>query len=404
MQPLDLDGAAGAPRLDRLLERLSELEPSCRGTPAAARVVRAPGRVNLIGEHTDYNLGFVLPVAISLDTWIASWPSEDGIVRLVSLQEGESAEFQIGDPGPARGAWSDYVAGVAWSLSRDGVELRAVSAVIDSAIPIGAGLSSSAALELAAAWTLAASVPPPLPPMEMAKAAQHAENEYVGVKSGLMDQFAASQGQQGKALMLDCRTLEYRPVSLPAGFTLVALDTKSPHRLGASQYNARRAQCERGVAALAARHPGIRSLRDVTIEMLRAAADLLDEETMRRCEHVVRENERVLQAAAALDSGDLDTVGRLFAESHASLRDLYEVSSAELDALVEIAAAVPGVVGARMTGAGFGGCTVNFVRDDAVDALRAAVEAEYPPRSGREAGFYVVNAVDGAGLISRDSR
>jgi galactokinase len=189
-------------------------------------------------------------------------------------------------------------------------------------------------------------------------------------------------------------------VALPAGLTLVAVDTQTPHRLGASEYNARRAQCERGVAAIATRHPEVTSLRDVSIDMLLAAADLLDEETMRRCEHVVRENDRVLQAAQALDSGDLETVARLFAESHASLRDLYEVSSAELDALVEIASSVPGVVGARMTGAGFGGCTVNLVRDGAVDDLRAAVEAEYPGRTGREAGFYVVNAVEGAGLVS----
>lgn len=387
-------------RATRLIERLAELAPGARQSPELVRIVRAPGRVNLIGEHTDYNLGFVLPCAISLDTWIASWPSDDGLVRLVSEQEGQAPAFEIGAHGQARGAWSDYVAGVAWSLADRSVDIRAVTAVVDSEIPIGAGLSSSAALELAAAWTLSASVPPPLAPMELARAAQRAENEFVGVKSGLMDQFASSLGEAGVALMLDCRSLEYRPVALPDGLTLVALDTQSPHRLGASEYNARRAQCERGVAALVTRHPGIESLRDVTVEMLLGAIDLLDEETMRRCEHVVRENERVLQAAAALDSGDLDAIGRLFAESHASLRDLYEVSSAELDGLVEIAYAVPGVVGARMTGAGFGGCTVNLVHDDAVGALRQAVTAGYRQRSGREAGFYVVDAVDGAGLVT----
>jgi galactokinase len=392
-------------RAAALIERLAELSPDARHSPERVRIVRAPGRVNLIGEHTDYNLGFVLPAAISLDTWMASWPSDDGIVRLVSLQEGEAPEFDVGSPGQARGVWSDYVAGVAWSLAREGdAEMRAVSAVVDSTIPLGAGLSSSAALELAAAWTLSTSVPPQLAPMALAKAAQRAENEYVGVKSGLMDQFASSHGQAGMALMFDCRSLEYRAVGIPAGLTIVAIDTHTPHRLGASEYNARRAQCEHGVAAITMRHPGVRSLRDVSIEMLEESTDLLDEETLRRCGHVVRENDRVLQAADALASGDLRAVGRLFAESHASLRDLYEVSSPELDALVEIASSVPGVVGARMTGAGFGGCTVNLVRNEALGALRAAIQAEYPRRSGREAGFYVVNPVDGAGVVSLGSR
>jgi galactokinase len=238
--------------------------------------------------------------------------------------------------------------------------------------------------------------------MELARSAQRAENQYVGVQSGLMDQFASSHGRADTALLFDCRSLDYRPVRLPAGVSLVAVDTRSPHRLGSSEYNARRAQCEAGVAAMASRHPGITSLRDVTADMLASATDLLDEETMRRCEHVVRENSRVLETAAALESSDLETVGRLMAESHASLRDLYEVSSAELDVLVEIASSVRGVIGARMTGAGFGGCTVNIVRDNAVAALRVAVESEYPRRSGREADFYVLEAVDGAGLVRAD--
>jgi galactokinase len=391
----DVGDRAGA-----LVERLQAMVGGL-ASPSQVRLVRAPGRVNLIGEHTDYNLGFVLPAAISLETWIASIPADDGRVELLSLEAGDRQGFGLANPGPARGSWIDYVAGMAWSLRDEGVPLRGLRGVIDSEIPLGSGLSSSAALEVAAAWSVAAELPPPLTTMELAKAAQRAENAHVGVQCGLMDQFASTHGVVGHALLLDCRSLEHRTVPLPAGHSLVAIDTRTPHRLGASEYNARREQCERGVAAIAGRHPQVSSLRDVSLQMLDEAATLLDDETLRRCRHVVTENERVLAATGALEADDLGEVGRLFAESHASLRDLYEVSSPELDALVDIAGAVPGVVGARMTGAGFGGCTVNLVQDDAVERLRAAVEQEYPARTGLHAGFYVVSAVDGAGEVSR---
>jgi galactokinase len=395
---LDTGEQSGA-RLEALIQELAALDERAVANPEQVRVVRAPGRVNLIGEHTDYNNGYVMPAAISLDTWVASVPRDDDQVLVASRQEQGVHEFHVRDPGEPQGSWRDYVAGVARSLRERAVPLRGVSAVVDSTIPTGAGLSSSAALEVAAAWTLAADVPPPIDRLALARAAQQAENEYVGVKSGLMDQFASSLGRAGHALLLDCLTFDYHPIPLPAGTRLVAIDTHSPHRLGASEYNARREQCECGVALLAQRHPGVRSLRDVTRGMLRDATDLLDPETLRRCRHVVEENERVLAAGNALVNGRLEEVGLLFAASHASLRDLYNVSSPELDALVEIATAVPGVIGARMTGAGFGGCTVNLVRDDAVEALREAVAREYPRVAGREAGFYVVDAVDGASVI-----
>jgi len=389
---------AGGERAERLLGELRSREPAAAAAGVSLRLVRAPGRVNLIGEHTDYNLGFVMPAAISLDTWIAAVELAEPVVRLTSLENGETREFGLPDPGPRRGEWIDYPAGVAWALSELDLPLRGVACVIDSTIPLGSGLSSSAALELAAAWALCRTVPPPLEPMALARAAQRAENAYVGVNCGLMDQFASVFGRPGAALLLDCRSLEHRPVALPPGHVLVAIDTRSPHRLEGSQYNARRAQCESAVAALAAVQPGVSSLRDVDEAGLERLGRLVDEETLRRCTHVVRENARVLGTLAALGSGDLDEVGRLFAESHASLRELYEVSSAELDALVAIATAVPGVAGARMTGAGFGGCTVNLVRDDAVEDLRRAVEAGYPAATGRRAGFHVVDAVGGAGL------
>jgi galactokinase len=389
--------AAG--RWARLVERLREVAPDA-AAERSARVVRAPGRINLIGEHTDYNLGYVLPATIGLETWIASVADDSGVVELTSLQADETRSFELAAPGPARGEWIDYVAGMAVTLAARDVPLRGFRGVLDSDIPIGSGLSSSAALELAAGWSLSRDVPPPLPPMELAQAAQQAENEYVGVRCGLMDQFASALGQPGRALLLDCRSLEYRPVPLPADHVLVVLDTRSPHRLGASEYNARRAQCEQAVAALASDHPGVRSLRDVTHEMLGTLADRVDEETVRRCRHVVEENERVLATVSALEAGDMAAVGRLFAQSHASLRDLYEVSSPELDALVDIATRVPGVAAARMTGAGFGGCTVNVVRSGARDELREAVAREYPERSGLEAGVYVVEPVAGAGTVN----
>lgn len=389
-----------AERRQALIERLLEREPEARRRPDDVRVVRAPGRVNLIGEHTDYNLGFVLPSAISLETWIAAVPSKNRRVQLTSLETGETRAFDIDHPGPRRGNWVDYVAGVAWVLTERGVPLQGVSGVIDTTIPVGAGLSSSAALELAAAWTLSREVPPPLEPMALAEVAQQAENVYVGVRCGLMDQFAATFGQAGKALLLDCRSLEHQAVKLPAGHVLVALDTRTPRRLDASEYNARRAQCEGAVAALAGVYRDVASLRDVTPQMLKRLAQLVDEQTLRRCQHVVGENERVRRTLAALEAADVGALRRLFAESHASLRELYEVSSPELDALVAIASAVPGVVAARMTGAGFGGCTINLVEARAVEDLRRAVEREYPPRADRTAGFYVVEAVGGAGPLA----
>ena len=384
----------------RLVGRLREFYPDLP-TGAAARVVRAPGRVNLIGEHTDYNDGLVMPAAIGLETWLALVPTDDRRVVVTLEADGDRGEFALDEIPDAREGWIDYVAGVAWSLGALDVPLRGFRGLVASTLPMSSGLSSSAALELASAWALAADAPPPVDGMTLARACQRAENEYVGVRTGLMDQFASSLGEPSSALLLDCRSFEYRPVELPLDeHVLVVADTRSPRRLEGSEYNARRAQCEAAVEILARDDPSVRALRDVDMAMLERLRAQLDEETMRRCEHVVRENERVVDAADAFRVGDLETVGRLFAESHASLRDLYEVSSLELDALVGIATAVPGVVGARMTGAGFGGCTVNLVRRDAVDALRQAVEREYPAHVGHEAAVYVVDPVEGAGQVA----
>jgi galactokinase len=364
----------------------------------AVRIVRAPGRVNLIGEHTDYNEGFVMPAAIGLETWIAFVPTDDRRVELALLATGERRGFSLDAIGPPGGTWLDYVAGTASVLADLAVPLHGLRGVVASTLPIGAGLSSSAAFELVSAWSLAGPSGPSIDRMTLARAAQRAENEYVGVRCGLMDQFACSLGVADAALLLDCRTLDYRPVPLPLmTHSLVVCHSGSPRRLDSSQYNARRAQCERAVAVIAASHPGVRALRDVTWSMLDRARRRLDKETILRCEHVLSENERVLAAEAALVAGDLPAVGRLWAESHASLRDRYEVSSPDLDALVEIATASPGVVAARMTGAGFGGCTVNLVERAALPAVREAIEHEYPARTGLIPRIWVVSPVEGAG-------
>lgn len=381
-----------------LIARLAAVVPGV--DPVGARVVRAPGRVNLIGEHTDYNLGFVLPVAIDLGISIALVPTDDRRVELTLAATGERDGFHLDRIGRRKGGWIDYVAGTAWALAEAGVRTRGFRGLLASDLPAGAGLSSSAALELAAAWALCGGDEPPLPRMELARTAQRAENAYVGVNSGLMDQFASAFGEPGAALLLDCRSLEHRTVPLPLDeVSLVVCHSGSPHRLESSAYNERRAQCEAAVAAIAAVEPGIASLRDVTRAMLERWGDRLDPIVRRRAEHVVAENDRVLATVEALDRGDLAAVGRLFAASHASLASLYDVSSRELDALVEIATGVEGVIGARLTGAGFGGSTINLVRRGREDALRTAIEERYPRRTGLRPRVFQVRAAAGAGLL-----
>jgi len=398
---------------DGVIER-SALEPTALRAALAAReptaaaegeirVVRAPGRVNLIGEHTDYNLGLVLPAAIDLEVRMAIVPTGgDRRVKIELLDSGERDGFDLDAIPAAADRWIDYPAGVAWSMSEAGLAVRGFRAVLGSTLPMASGLSSSAAMELASAWAL---LDPPeleahgIDAMGLAQLCQRAENVHVGVNSGLMDQFASSLGRAGSAMLLDCRSLASREVRLPLDdHALVVCDSGSPRRLGSSEYNARRAQCERAVAVIAREDPRVRSLRDVDLATLEGFADRLDAETRRRCEHVIRENDRVLAAVDHLEVGDVEAVAQLFAESHASLRDLYEVSSDELDALVEIATSIPGTA-ARMTGAGFGGCTVNLVPRAELDRFADAIVREYRARTGLEARVLVVAAADGAGLM-----
>jgi galactokinase len=385
---------------DALIDALVATEPDAAGRRSDVRVVRAPGRVNLIGEHTDYNEGFVLPAAIDLEIRIAYLSTSDRRVELRRLDTDERDGFDLDVSRPKSGTWLDYVAGTAWALTEAGLPLSGLRGLIASTLPPNAGLSSSAAIELASAWAMLDRTAASVDRFALAQVCQRAENGYVGVQSGLMDQFAESCGLAGAALLLDCRSGDWQPIPLPPNIALVVCHTGSPRHLSRSEYNQRRSQCEAAVAAIRLLDPSVSSLRDVSPQMLAEARDVLSPIEYARAEHIVTENTRVGETVAALQTGDLAAVGRLFAGSHASLRDRYEVSSPELDAMVEIASGVRGVVAARMTGAGFGGCTVNLVRPDAVEALRTAVETEYVARTGLSPMVFVVSATDGAGRLA----
>ncbi|HEY8518159.1 MAG TPA: galactokinase [Candidatus Binatia bacterium] len=365
-----------------------------------ARVYRAPGRVNLIGEHTDYNDGFVLPAAIDLATFVAAAPNGTRELRLHASDLREHATIDLDEPAPRpRRHWSDYPRGVALELARSGRRLPGADLLVAGEIPLGAGLSSSAALEVAVAWALLDLAGETPEPREVALVCQRAENEFVGARCGIMDQFTSCHGAAGHALLLDCRSLELRRVALPSGVALLVCDSGVKHALADGAYNQRRAECEAGVRLLARTRPEIRALRDVSEEDLERVGGELPAEVLRRCRHVVAENRRVLEAVAALEAGDLERVGALLYASHASLRDLYEVSCPELDALVEAASGCRGVLGSRMMGGGFGGCTINLVRADAVDEVAKAIAERHRARHGVRPWIRACRAADGAGRV-----
>jgi len=357
---------------------------------AAPRLTRAAGRVNLIGEHTDYNDGLVLPAAIDRSTWVAAAPRRDRTLRVASRNL--AGERHIALDAPSRspdGHWSDYAAGVVAQLARHGIPLGGADLLIDSDIPLGAGLSSSAALEVGVARALLAIAGAALAPLELARLCQAAEHEFAGTHCGIMDQYSACFGDEGNLLLLDCRTQRHRPVPLPARVRLLVCNSMVRHALASGEYNRRRADCSAAVTALQAREARIASLRDLGPDDLAPLGRHLEPRLLRRVRHVVGENARVRATAAALQRGDLDECGRLLYASHASLRDDYEVSCAELDALVEAAAGIPGIWGARMTGGGFGGCTVNLVDAAAAEAAGAALLDRYVEATGRRAEVYI---------------
>ena len=362
-----------------------------------SRTFRAPGRVNLIGEHTDYNDGFVMPAAIDLSTWVRVSPREQRKLQIHSENFAEEIEVDLDDQNLARrGHWSDYPVGVAVMLERAGHRRHGARLHVRSEVPIGSGLSSSAAIEVATACALVANSGLKIDTRELALLCQKAENEFVGARVGIMDQFVSLFGQAQKALLLDCRSLEFELLPLPDNVRLIICNTMVKHELASSAYNERRAQCEAGVKHLAKFVPNVVALRDVTIGQLEQFGRDLPEVVYRRCRHVITENVRVMSAARALKDGDLREFGRLMAESHQSLRDDYEVSSKELDLMVELAREVEGVYGARMTGGGFGGCTVNLVNDEHVQPFRENVAPEYERITGLDPEIYICKASKGA--------
>jgi galactokinase len=354
---------------------------------------RAPGRVNLIGDHTDYNEGFVLPMAIDREVWFAVRARPDRRVSVHSLDFGEDASFALDDGGPHGAGWVEYLRGVAWALEQGGRPTRGWEGVAAGDVPQGAGLSSSAALELATARTFAALSKEAWEPVAMARLAQRAENEWVGVNCGIMDQLISAAGAAGHALLIDCRSLETRLVHIPDAAAVVVLDTGTRRGLVESAYNERRAQCER-----AARWFGVRALRDVDVATFRAREAELDPVIRKRARHVVTEDARTTAAAASLERNDLAAVGALMNESHLSLRDDFEVSRPELDTMVELAQREASCYGARMTGAGFGGCAVALVARADAPAFARTVGDAYTRAVGLQPAVYVCSASQGASV------
>lgn len=377
---------------------------------APERVLRAPGRVNLIGEHTDYNGGFVLPMAIDREVRIAARQRSDRLVHMVAVDfRDESAEFSLEANGaqkppaetgrPSR-TWATYLRGVAMLLLERGAWIPGLDLAISGNVPIGSGLSSSAALEVCAAATFQAFGGFAIDKVDLAKLCQRAENEYVGVKSGIMDQFVSALARAGHALLIDCRSLAYEYVPIPKSAAIIVCDTMKRRGLVASEYNARRAECEQAVRLLRERtgRP-IRELRDVSSIEFAPFERELPSTIAKRARHVIAENERVLEAVAAMRRDDLETLGRLMDESHASLKNDYQVSSPELDTMVELARKQPGCFGARLTGAGFGGCTVNLVERGTEQTFMVQVAREYKARTGIEPQVFQCRAAAGAGPV-----
>ncbi len=361
---------------------------------APAHIVRAPGRVNLIGEHTDYNDGFVLPMAINRAMWIAFRPTNTPSVTIHSLDFDDPVDFSLNDYEKEPGTPADYVKGIAWALQQEGYELKGWEGIMKGDVPIGAGLSSSAALELSVARVFALLSNIEWNPAQMALLAQKAENKWVGVNSGIMDQMISASGDEGHALLIDCRSLESQLLPLPSGTSVVILDTNTRRELVTSAYNERRQQCE-----AAAKHFGVDKLRDVSIGQFESKKDGLDDVTMRRARHVITENYRVQLAKQAMLNDDAAELGKLLDASHESMRDDFEITNDALNIIVEIAQAHPASYGARMTGGGFGGCALALVKADEVTAFTEAVAKEYAEKTPQTASIYVTGPTAGAEII-----
>jgi galactokinase len=367
-------------------------------------IIRAPGRVNLIGEHTDYNDGFVLPVAIDRYANLAASKCVSNLATIQSIDFDQTATFRITEIDPKsdrgwitdRSHWANYPAGVAWALRENRSIFTGLDAVFTSTVPIGAGLSSSAAVEVAFATAWKKLYGLDIEAAALAKLCQHAENDFVGVACGIMDQLISVLGRKDHALFVDCRSLQTEDVPLPQNVAIVVADTKVERSLASSAYNERRSQCEEATSILKRHDDSILALRDVTPAFLLAHRTELAPIVFKRARHIVTENDRVRAAVSALKRSDLIEVGRLMKASHLSLRDDYEVSCKELDAMVECAWSIEGVIGSRLTGAGFGGCTVSLVKIDQADRFVEELHHAYKKKTGIEPAIYVCNASDGA--------
>jgi galactokinase len=363
-------------------------------------VSRAPGRVNLIGEHTDYNDGFVMPAALEFATLVAASPRTDRRLHVYSIILDQTREFDLDAPAETgRHDWSDYIFGVAVMLERSGRRLSGADLVVSTDVPLGSGLSSSAALEVSSAHALLTASGLHFEPIAVAKICQRAENDYVGMRCGIMDQYVSACGVAGAALLIDCRTLESRNVPIAPNLRLLVANSGVRHQHAGGEYNARREACEEGVRLLKPALGPIKALRDVTPEVLEANRKRLPELIYRRCRHIVTENARVLEAERALIAGDFAACGAAMNASHASMRDDFEITCPEVDFLAELARATPGVFGSRMTGGGFGGCTVSLVEAGAVKRVSQILIDGYRVGCGRDAEVFDCSPSDGAGLI-----
>lgn len=357
-------------------------------------VIRAPGRVNLIGEHTDYNDGFVLPMAIDRAVWLAVRPRTDGYVFLRSLEQAKPTDFALDTIRHSNAGWSEYVKGMAAMLQQAGYDLTGFEGVLSSDVPVGSGLSSSAALEMGTGCAFATVSGFAFDGVAMALLGQKTENEWVGANTGIMDQMISANGREGYALLIDCRDLSMAATPVPAATAVVIMDTMTRHSHTESGYNDRRASCERAAAFF-----GVSHLRDVSIEQMQRSESELDDITFRRARHIVTENQRVLDAIEAMRTDDAVTLGKLMNASHASLRDDFEVTNAALDVMATLAQAQPGCFGARMTGGGFGGCAVALVAVDSAETISATVAHQYEAATGLKPNIFVTTATAGTAIV-----
>jgi len=361
---------------------------------------RAPGRVDLMGSHTDYNLGYVMTMTIDQDTWIAARARQDGRVCIRSLNAAGGGDFALDSLEQSRGCnWTDYVRGTAWALQQAGYRLTGFDGLVHSTVPFGSGLSSSAALEMACAVMFQQTSDLKLDPVEMALIGQAGENQYVGMNCGILDQYSSALGQAGSALLLDCRSLTSQVTPMAAGINVVICDTRAERNLAGTEYGERRAQCEQGVEMLRSHYPDIEALRDIRFEQLESHRAELPEVVYKRCRFIIQENQRVLDLAQALPGGDRLRLSELFRDSYQGARDLYQISAPAMEAMLQAMLAAPGVIGARQTGAGFGGCMVGLVEEGQLAAFAGQVLNDYAQRTGIQPQVYPVIASPGAGLL-----